>query len=171
MSTLKVNNIQNLSNVNIRGRILQVVQSSRQDVLLLSSSTFIDFLTVNITPASSSSQFLLIAQIGGSSANTGFSCIFTRNGTRLTSAEGLVSGSTTPSLMYQLYNYGSGSGAGIMSNPTFLDSPATSSTVTYKVQVKEVSGGTSYLGSAYYGYNAYYENRCANILTVMEVGP
>lgn len=169
MSTLKVNAIQNLSNVNIRGRILQVLQSYRQDVVILTSSTFIDFLTVNITPASSSSQFLLISQIGGSSAQTGFSCIFTRNGTRLTSAEGLTSGSTSPSLMYQLYNYGSGSGAGIMSNPMFLDSPGTSSALTYKVQVKEVAG-TSYLGSAYYGYNAYYENRCTNSLTVMEIG-
>ena len=168
MSLIKFNDIQTTCGLPNRGKILQIVEGRRTSVLTINTSGYQILVSATITPASSSSRFLLISQTGGSSATTGFGSAFFRGGTRLTAAEGDASGSTTQSLMYQLYNYGTGSGAGIMSNPSYLDSPATTGSLTYSVQVKEVSG-TSYLGACYFGYNASYENRCCNVLTVMEI--
>ena len=58
MSTLKVNSIQNTSGENNLGSILQVVQSTRSDLISTTSSTYADVLTASITPTDSSNKVL-----------------------------------------------------------------------------------------------------------------
>jgi len=109
------------------GKILQVVNATYGTLASSSSSTFADTgLTATITPSSATSKILAIVNMSGCGKNT--------NGTSL--ALKLVRGATT------ILNFedsgGSDGGSALNAHGgegcNFLDSPATISATTYKVQ-------------------------------------
>jgi len=110
------------------GGIVQVVSDSETSSVAMTSS-YADYLSVNITPKSSSSTMLVIANVPtyhGSAGSVG--------------AMKLVRDSSN--LNYEVGDYYHDSGSGVPGNLNIMmvDSPATVSQVNYKIQIKEESG-------------------------------
>ena len=116
------------------GSVLQVVNATYSTQSSMSSSTYADSgLTVSITPTSSSSKILVAAHLTGIYVNDSANYLrakVLRNSTDITNDFSNVAGG---------YNASNGNiGAGTVSI-SYLDSPATTSTTTYKVQVSSAT--------------------------------
>ena len=125
------------------GGILQVAQATKVDVASTTSPSFMDTtgMTVDITPRSTSSKIMVMVQLShsNSSGSTEHSFNLVRNSTNLLqSTGGSTSNSTmSPATIPTTVNI-------INSAIMFLDSPSTTSTVTYKMQWR-TGAGTLYL--------------------------
>ena len=109
------------------GRVLQVVQTSTATVTSTTTSTYVDTaLTGSITPSSSASKILVTVYCG--------QIVKTANDCQMNLQ--ILRGSTGIFLAAGLNNNGATANA---SNPTlvYLDSPATTSSTTYKVQISD----------------------------------
>lgn len=109
------------------GKILQVVNATYSTQTSSSSSTYADTgLTASITPSSSSNKILVFATIAGVYKDTGNTYLKAR----------LVRGSTELFLIDDVAGYtGSTAAIGVGNvSASYLDSPATTSSTTYKVQ-------------------------------------
>ena len=120
------------------GKVLQVVQGTYSSTTTSSSTTYADTgLTASITPSSVSNKILvLVHQNGvfksGESANNAVSLKLLRGSTDI-SLFGEYTGYTGTVLALQ-----------IGSNSTvYLDSPATTSSTTYKTQLKQTTSATA----------------------------
>jgi hypothetical protein len=150
MSTLYVDNLQpNLgSRVMAAGHVVQVVTANKNlgSDNSTGSGSYIDTgLSASITPTSANSKIYVVAHFSGLSG-TGNWLISTldRDGTNLAGSEGL--GITQ-------------AGDWVTTTLTVVDSPATTSSVTYGLQVK--IGGT---GTAYYHWSGSIDT-----ITLMEI--
>ena len=108
------------------GNVIQVVNAIATSTAFSSTNTFVDTgLTASITPSSASSKILVIANvngIGNDGSGVGTSLNLVRNSTTIVN---ITNGTG--------YNNPSGStGSSAVTN--YLDSPATTSATTYKVQ-------------------------------------
>ena len=124
------------------GKVLQVVSVTKVDVFTTTSTSFVDVtgLTVSITPSATSSKILIMSTFqAGNSGNTTDFFNLVRDSTALaqgtggsTNATAVAAPGPTPSLLDTVS----------ISN---LDSPATTSATTYKIQMK-VAAGTGTVG-------------------------
>lgn len=128
------------------GTVLQVVQVVKKDVLSSTATGWTDIpsLSVSITPTSSTSKILAIVNVngGGQSATTHVQVRLLRDATEIGS--GNADGTSTPCFGF-LPAFGSGD---VMYNASteVLDSPSTTSALTYKVQFRNNnSTGTIYI--------------------------
>ncbi len=140
------------SNTNFpAGSVLQVVQSTSSSNTSTSSTSFVDTtVTLSITPSKSSNKILLIwagnTYAYGGGADNAFNLRLVRNGTAVSGeAECYISASGTSTEMVTTHSN------------TVLDSPATTSAITYKIQVK-----------ASYGSNVIF-NHTTSSITALEV--
>ena len=114
------------------GNVLQVVQGTTANRTLSTTTTYADTgMEAVITPVASSSKVLLLAYLGqcDKTANdTQLDLRFTRNGVQIFTASSLNQGLATL----------------LTSNVTlsYLDSPSTVSSITYKVQLSNRNAGT-----------------------------
>jgi hypothetical protein len=155
------------------GSVLQVVSTIKPDTFSSTSqTTFTDItgLSVSITPTSSSSQVLVMVSVGGASIDQGGASAYrlvrgstaigvgTAAGSRQATSWRDFNGSADPNVAYGGYCF------------TFLDSPATTSSTTYKLQMI-VQGGTGYINrsTSDADVSATYGTRPASTITVMEV--
>ena len=135
------------------GHVIQVVQSTLTSTPISTSTSFADTgLSVTITPKSASSKILVQADYGtGSSASAGGLIIQ------------LLRESTV--LFYRGASYDASAATYGADGFSHLDSPATTSSITYKVQYKTQSASsTVYLNPAF----SDYPNPTAHI-TAMEI--
>jgi hypothetical protein len=112
------------------GSVLQVVNATYSTEVTTSSSTFSDTgLSASITPISSSSKILILAQINGiyrdESGATYLAARLLRDSTNILNFEGIAA--------YISVTASGSTGVGGIS-ATYLDSPSTTSSTTYKVQ-------------------------------------
>jgi hypothetical protein len=131
------------------GSVLQVVSATATDPLAIATGSLYNFvditgLSLSITPKSASSKILLIANVSGGSFDPGNTiCRFTRNGTAVGIGTGVGYNSYGFNSCYapvgSNYIYGN-----IVMSGQFLDSPATTSAITYKVQFSGDYSGTMY---------------------------
>jgi len=150
------------------GSVLQVVQTVKTDTFTMSSSTFADItgLSVSITPSSSSNKILVLANVNhvGTTTTSASGIRLMRNSTAI--GIGDASGSRPRTSGGESYgNYGvTLTGDAVM----FLDSPATTSATTYKIQIQAYSS-TAYVNRSQVDTdnNAYY--RGMSSITVMEI--
>ena len=179
MSTLRFNTWQNTGGTEVAnstlgtGKILQVVSTSKTDTFSTSSTSFasITGMSVTITPSSATSKILIFVD-----AKTGVP--LTTNATaqvRLTGGNsgdyiGDTAGSRTRVMsspeLYGTSNYTTlsmGAAIGI-----YLDSPATTSPVTYQLEMR-TDAGTVYLNRNASDADAARYSRAASSITVMEV--
>jgi len=120
-----------------RGKVLQVVQDTkldRSEISVSSAGTFVDIsgLSVAITPSSTSSKILILAFVNGSQNVQTAGGFFTlkRDSTEI------FRGDASSSRQRATGNLASYSNAYINGNtPVFLDSPSSTSELTYKVSV------------------------------------
>ena len=109
------------------GSVLQVVQGTLGTQTSSSSSTMADSgITASITPKSSSNKILVIVQLNACGKQTGNTYMRAK----------LVRGATDIQVIESLAGYDNSSGANWIGSisSTYLDSPATTSSTTYKIQ-------------------------------------
>ena len=152
----------------VPGAILQVVSATKTDTFSTTSSSFVDVtdLTVTLTPSTSSSKILVFATV-----NVG-----SDNGTNRAAIR-LVRGSTAIAV-------GAAAGSRILASAaassandddvenlavSILDSPATTSATTYKVQMLGTGTGTVYVNRSTTDTDSSVFYRTASTITVIEV--
>ncbi len=144
------------------GKVLQVVSTTKTDTFSTSSTSYVDLtgLSVSITPQSSSNKILIFYTVNGKQTttpsmrlvrNSTAICIADSSGSLLQGTAGTFQGGPDGNQTVQI--------AG-----NFLDSPATTSSTTYKVQVVTDSGTVYYNRSP----NDFYA-RYTSTITVMEI--
>jgi hypothetical protein len=178
VSTLKVNNLEDLgadpvavNGVLVKaafpaGTILQVVQVVKTDTFSTASTSYtgITGLTVTITPTSASSKILVLAQPTTSFVNQ--EAFIRISGGNSTDYVGDAAGSRT---RVSASPHIAGGGRANAQTLVYLDSPATTSAVTYSVQAQVVSGGTFYLNRGTTDADNSSNVRGASTITLMEV--
>jgi hypothetical protein len=126
------------------GSVLQVVQAYKSDTFTTTSTSFttITGLSASITPISSSSRILVIASVTGSQqvgANDAYLGIF-RDSTQIALGD---AGGTRIRSTSQLMTSSAGWSTCIAFS--FVDSPSTTSSITYTVQARTNGTGTLYI--------------------------
>lgn len=153
------------------GMVLQVQSVTKTDTFSTTSTSFADItgLSVSITPKSTSSTILLIAHMtSGKSTDNLTQFRFVRDSTAIGIGDA-GGGSQNRSTTGQY----TGSGAPTLHQVPiimqFRDSPATTSAITYKVQML-VDSGIGYIGRSGVDTNANGYGRQIATLTAMEIG-
>ena len=159
------------------GSVLQVVQGIKTDTFVTSASvtdTAVTGLTVAITPTSSTSKILVFCNLSMASENgQGGAPKLTRtigaSTTQLSLADS--AGSRSRGSFAGGGYRGSASGYTLMNwnqNLTYLDSPATTSAITYGVQVSSITVGT-YINRSGDDLDNNDRLRSVSYITVMEI--
>jgi hypothetical protein len=148
LSATGISAVQNVGRANLpAGSVLQVVSASQGTQTNTTSTSYVDTgLSASITPTSSSSKILAIysAQFrkGTGDISNGVNVILVRGSTQIQKAAGF--GGFTNTNIFATWNLAS----------SFLDSPATTSSTTYKVQFSSTISGqnVNYLTDGAEGY-------------------
>jgi len=153
---------------NLRGafRILTVNSVTKTDTFTTSSTSFVDVtgLSLTITPQSNTSKFLLVAQIQGGANND--KVWFKFAGGNTASDVGDTAGSRIRVGMELTTAIAGASQSGVM---LYLDSPATASAITYKVQMVSYSGAAQYVNRSFTDTDSTSFARSASTLTILEI--
>jgi len=169
MSTLKVNAIQNTSGT-AYDFVKQVVHVAKTDVFSVSASSgsFSTVFSAQITPSSTSSKILVqwTSNISASGGNSRMAFRVLRDSTAVGIAD--ASGSKTragsPNLTVTADDQNR------QATQNFLDSPSTTSQVTYNLQISGESGaGTMYVNRNAHGGDDSTHYRGASHIVLMEV--
>jgi hypothetical protein len=127
------------------GSILQVVSVTKTDTFTTTSGTYGDVtgLTATITPSSTSSKILVMVYLlAGNATNlAGFHTRIVRDSTAI-----FVGDSSGSKVQASFGNTVDANQNGFAGSPISLDSPNTTSAVTYKIQARVGSGGTLAIG-------------------------
>ena len=150
-------------------RVLQVVSVAKTDTFTTSSGTFVDVtgLTVSITPSSATSKILILATVTGNGQLNVASLqgILVRGATPI--AVGDAAGSRTQTSFGNIENNLSDQ---VTAPIMFLDSPATTSSTTYKIQVRSTAAAETVVINRSFGdTNAVSQARGISTITVMEI--
>lgn len=154
----------------VPGSILQVQSTTKTDTFSTSSTSLVDVtgLSVTISPRSATSQILVMVNLnfGADPSVTAMHGAIFRGSTQI--ALGDAAGSRARRTWVRCSSQASGTGAGTMSM-TFLDSPATTSATTYKVQILSDQSGSVYINRTAGDADASYMARGVSSITLMEV--
>ena len=157
------------SHIKGQGKIAQVVQTTKTDTFSSSSTSLTDItgFSVAITPSATSSKVLVVVNVGMLANNqaNGTMIALLRDSTNLISSSAGGSADT-------LNAWNSGGGGGMDDNGrkfhspniSFLDSPSSSSSLTYKCQMV-VNGGTGYFNR----WEVNNDMAAVSTITVMEI--
>jgi len=156
------------------GGILQVVSTTKTDTFTMSSTTFTTLtgLTATITPRSTSSKILVMVNTNGSasaSITTNMLYRLMRDSTEL--AIGDASGSKTRVTFggNSLVQAGGNTNTMRSVSMSALDSPSTTSSVTYSVDIAGTQATAIYVNRAWDEADASSYVRGASTITLMEV--
>lgn len=181
MSTLKVNNLQDLGADAVvtngvvdkaalpSGSVLQVVQAVKTDTFSTSSTSYVDVtgMTATITPSSTSSKILVLTNIKvGNTANASFVALSLLRGSTVIYG-GDASGSRDNAAQSYFFSPADRDAAPQVS--IFLDSPNTTSATTYKIQMKTVTAHTAYVNRSSTDGDNTQHPRTASSITLMEI--
>ncbi len=143
------------------GSVLQVVSTTKTDTFSMTGGTFVDItgLSATITPTSATSKIFIIVNLavsssGGAGLNT-FNLV--RNSTNISQP------ATTPSFAGTFCAYLDLGDNILPLAINFLDSPATTSATTYKLQMK------SNTGTQYVNRRSSTDTAFTSTITVMEI--
>lgn len=149
------------------GKILQVVSTNKTDTFTTTSNTFADLtgFSATITPSSASSKIMVFANISsGSQLNSAVNYKLVRGSTDIFIGD--AAGSRVR-VTKEFYAPGFGSGTETIQ---FLDSPATTSATTYKVQIRSsISGQIVAVNRSITDTDNDTFVRSASSITLMEV--
>jgi hypothetical protein len=147
---------------------VRIVQTVKTDTFTTTSNTFTDItgLSVNITPTSASNRILVMYSVmTGASSSGGTNIRLVRNSTTI--AIGDSAGSRTQ-VTTSAFATNSNNQLDVQ-NMNFLDSPATTSSTTYKLQIQSDNSSTQCVNRNVRDDNASYESRGVSTITVMEI--
>jgi hypothetical protein len=144
------------------GQIVQVQSTFKSNVFSTSSTSYVDVtdLSVSITPKSTANNILVLVSFmyGNNDVNQAAQFNLLRNSTNIAQSTGGSASNQTVAPFTNSLNIGH------MISLVFLDSPATTSATTYKIQGR-ANAGTIYVGR--YGVND--QRPTVSTITVMEV--
>ncbi len=152
----------------VGGKVLQVLSATKTDTFSQVGQTFgnVTGLSVTITPASTSSKILVFGTINVSEAGDVAHARFARDGTAIAIGDARSNRirSTSSTFLVNTYYVDSMS-------MTHLDSPASTSALTYTWQIRSGSGAnTAYVNRSVNDRDtANYEFTTASNITVMEI--
>ena len=124
------------------GKILQVVNTLKSDTFSTTSSSLVDVtgLSATITPTSATSTILVMATVSGAStdvANAGVTgYVILRGSTQIAVNTGLAYDYTG---QLSIRNLGASTAVTLNHATNFIDSPATTSATTYKIQASTLA--------------------------------
>jgi hypothetical protein len=155
------------------GSVLQVVQTVKSDTFSASpaQTVFVDItgLSVSITPTSATSKILVFIDVavGHSTQTTGAANVrLVRDSTPIYIGD--AAGSRARSIASWPYEFAQYTL--IRYSGVYLDSPATTSSTTYKYQIAgQNSSYTVYVNRTSYDDNRWEDSRVASSITVMEI--
>jgi len=151
------------------GAVLQVVQTVKTDTFSSGATSFTDItgLSVSITPSSASSKIFVFSTtpVGGNSGDQ-YNLRLVRDSTAI--FIGNAAGSRSLAF-YGIDTSAIGSTAVLPQTIVYLDSPSTTSSVTYKIQGKSNGGTTWYVNRSSDDTDASYRTRTASSIIVMEI--
>ena len=155
------------STTSTNGAVLQIQSTIKTDTFSMTSTTFADVtgLSVSITPKSTTSKILVMAAVSGTGqlAATNFFGRLMRDSTAIAVAD--AASSRTQSTI-AARDQDNGSVMPVM----FLDSPATVSAVTYKIQVRSQGTGSAvYINRTGPDADSATTARTVSSITVFEV--
>ena len=144
------------------GKVGQVVQTYKTDTFSTSSSSFVDVtgVSVTITPSATNSKILILLTCVTSQSVTGWNMDVQL--LRDATVVGSSTGATTDNLFTGALYAGNAYVETLAAN--YLDSPSTTSSITYKLQAK-VGANTGYFGRRGDGTSDGYPTS----LTAMEI--
>jgi len=159
------------------GKVLQVVSATKTDVFSASPAslpTTVDVtgLSVNITPSSTSNKVLVFYNVYTSAASgvsISVSVILDRSGTNIAVGDAVSNHSqvTTYAASMQATDGGSVS----IHTMNYLDSPASTSALTYKIKLGGFNSNTVYVNrTGRDNDTAAYDGRFVSTITAMEIG-
>lgn len=146
------------------GKILQVVQTVKTDTFTsgtVNTWTDITGMSASITPSSSSSKILIMVNCGLVTADNNAFLKVLRGSTDIYLGDS--AGTRTRSSTGDAYNIN------VPFSFCYLDSPATASSTTYKIQYWMYSSGTFYFNRLASDTDNTYRTRTASSITLMEV--
>ena len=154
------------------GKILQVLQTVKTDTFTTTSTSFVDVtgLSVSITPATTSSKILILVHAYGGNAGTSSANALT---TLVRDSTEVFIGDAASNRIRSTTTIGptrSATGYGYSMHISYLDSPSTTSSTTYKLQAKAADSGTFVLGRDGDDADQANEGRTPSSIIVMEVG-
>ena len=163
-------NISTIKTFSAPGHVIQTLQSQKTDTFttssVVNSGGYVDItgLSINITPASSSSKFLVMAKVSGMIWNHGHTFFrLLRDSTTIGVATG------TGNRIATFSSTGTGDSWATADHVTScLDSPNTASQITYKVQ-GACEYGALYVNRSSRDTDAWYDARTTSEITVMEI--
>ena len=173
MSQLKVNSIVPVGGLpsGSSGGIVQIKQAFKGDTFTTTSGSFVDVtgLSVSITPSSASNKILVLVSICGQGRPA-----YARNIPRLVRDSTPIGNSTDAGDRIAGFGqmYQGEDGTNVATNSIeFLDSPATTSSVTYKVQIinGNNTGDVMCINRSYNDSTGSSNHRYSSCITVMEV--
>ena len=153
------------------GHVIQAITATKTDTFSTNLTTFTDItgLSLSITPSSTSSRILIMYQIvsGVDTAAHAIDFQLLRNSTAIFIADAAGSRPQTTNLNALTNAYGI-----MASSGSYIDSPATTSAITYKFQMMCTGGGANY-GYINRGVNdrntSLYDPRGASSIIAMEI--
>ena len=151
------------------GRVIQVLQDVKYDTSSTTSSSFSDIsgLAITITPKSSSHKVLVMVELKGWAQNSQMAALTLRRNNN-----DLYIGNTASSRQRASGAgwYANGSPNQVMGTSVFnyLDSPNTTSAMTYKVRWRTLSN-IAWINRTSYDYNNSDTCRVPSSITVMEI--
>ena len=148
------------------GGVIQVVHEKRTTSFSTTSQTYVDFMTATITPKFTTSKILISFGLSGGTNDdvNHLYAIIHRDSTEIGSATD--TGSRTGASVV----YNTGDQQQLFGGGQHLDSPATTSAITYRIKVKTSNTQTAYFGRSARDNNAAaYDGRSSSFLTLMEV--
>jgi hypothetical protein len=159
------------------GKVLQVVSTTKTDTFSVAGTTsLVDVtgLSVSITPSSASNKILITGFIGSATGPSGNQTFFhlIRGSTEI--AKGDTSASKRLAHTAAIGNVDAfGSNSWMLTPIPFqhLDSPATTSSTTYKIQLSgATTSNTHYVNRSIRDEaSTYYDGRIVSTITVMEI--
>jgi len=173
MTHLNISELRDLNNVKIKTSA-QIVTAQKTDTWYSNSTSWIDVpgLSLNITPYSNTSKVFVIVKLSHSCYGHGGFRLY-RNSTLI--AAGDQRGSNRISELFDFYGTNSYNTAGWEPRTRiayWLDSPASSSALTYKIQFAVPHSSSYYVGVNYNAYsndNYSYNYNTSSSLTAMEI--
>lgn len=183
MSTLKVNNLQDVSSDAVitngvivpaalpAGSILQVVSATKTDTFTTASGTYVDLtgLSVSVTPSSANSKILVMFTVNtvGDGNVIGTQVQIVRDSTPIGIGDASGDRSRTSSALYFGNDSSNSNSYGAISNQ-FLDSPAATSSLVYKLQIR-TTGNATFVNRSTLDSDTAGFPRSVSTITVMEV--
>jgi len=168
--TIPIANIPTITAKMPAGSVLQTIQVVKTNTFTTGATTTTDIpgLSVAITPQFSNSKILVRGYINlGTNSSSFISLLMSRNSTQIFQGDAEGSRPRVTAMSYQENN------PGIINTytPEFLDSPSTTSSVTYKLQVRVGSGGgiATVNRSSRHSNNTTFDMVTASSITVMEI--